>query len=1100
MPKPFEELEFINNLLNSIQIHYWLDFGCLLKWYRDKQLDESDIDFGILLQDYDKVKTIIETNKHHFEMVHYRDKEISIRLNGIKFDFICFVKKQQDLYFYAYKQNPYCSNKWNYEWRGKFPYTVYFPLRVMTINTMCVPVPNDIETKIRMQYGEDWNVPKPEIVCWTYELNQVKDINYNPIAVIMTTIERDEILFKVLPSYLKYPVKLYLLDQGKHTKEKDEYYDELRSQGHFVEYATDIGLSAARNYLINQGEEEYVLVTEDDIELTSNPYSLFNRFVNNNLGILGGLLIRNGKEQHYEYALDYANGVLTYKKSDNIDLCLNFFLAKRRVFNDIQYDNNLKLVEHTDFALRFKELNKWKVEYCRDFTGIHHGFKPENYMTYRKRAEQYVEQFKQKWGIHTIIKDDDENYKTDLTVFVLTHDNEPNYEKCLEALNNQTIRFKIDIIKNYHPMSVAFQEMLNRCTTQYYVQVDSDMIVNKDGIEILYNSILQSNEKECMVCYKLHDNHLNKAIDGIKIYKYDIFKNYPYNNVMSCEMEQLNRLEHDGYSYVRKSDVVGLHCPIWNKETIFERYFNYMEKLKKFQSPNYSNLLKKLLTIFLKETTKNNFYGLIGALTSAVIPEQKTDEKDYTTPLLAQFYLIDKTFDDFQFSDTVIAIPEIIIPEPEQEKPLVLQLAGIPCANRPYDINCLINNYSTKYKSRHILGGQYSKTHEDIPYREFPYDLLLKNDRDKIMLLLEEAKILHIHHRIDNMLLRMIPKNKKIIYTVSNLGSSLNLYNTPENAKYSEHVKKISDIITVTDQPMQKNAYNYLTTRTLPLVKYLFNQNIEKNNTKPIIVFAPTNRRLDDFTSKGYFRVLGTIYKLKLSGFEFDFDLIEGIPYTENLKRKQVADIIIDDIVNEEFHNTSIEGACYGAVVLTNYTDEKYPFFKTTLNQLEERIINFLKHPEMLKQAQKEMIDWVSVHYTPEKILKPFEDIYDEILSDSFKKETIETTHVVTLSPIEILRLLKKNNIRFYLANYSCLELVINKKLISDTLCIGVYDAHDIEKIKTIYNLPNLNIVRESVKTTKQFNIGDMTVTVPMPVIKYLEKTFHKPWRELSNG
>ncbi|MDD4354247.1 MAG: LAGLIDADG family homing endonuclease, partial [Candidatus Nanoarchaeia archaeon] len=344
------KLAYIQNLLIEANVVYFLDCGALLHWYRDKEIDKSDIDFGVLLKDYSKIQEIIEKHKSDFEMVYYRDKEISLRYLGTKFDFICYAEKDDKISLYAYKQNPFCNNKWNYEWKATFPKDVYFPLKTMEVEHLVMPVPNNIEERLALQYGRDWQTPK-NVPCWTYELNEAKVANYNPIAVLMTTIARDEILMKVLPSYLQYPVKLYLLDQGEETEVKNKYYDELRNQGHFIEYShKDIGLSGARNYLLSKLEdEEYVFLTEDDIELQTNPYSLLSEFTNNNLGILGGLLIRkpSNTEQHYEYELSFENKVFEYKKSDKIDIVLNFFLAKAKVFKDIQWDEALPLCEHS---------------------------------------------------------------------------------------------------------------------------------------------------------------------------------------------------------------------------------------------------------------------------------------------------------------------------------------------------------------------------------------------------------------------------------------------------------------------------------------------------------------------------------------------------------------------------------------------------------------------------------------------------------------------------------------------------------------------------------------------------------------------------------
>lgn len=1096
------KLAYIQSLLIEANVTYWLDCGALLHWYRDKEIDKSDIDFGVLLKDYSKIQEVIEKYKYNFEMIHYRDKEISLRYLGTKFDFICYAEKDDKISLYAYKQNPYANQKWNWEWKATFPKNVYFPLNTMEVEHLTMPVPNNIEERLALQYGRDWKTPK-NIPCWTYDLNESKDTNYKPIAVLMTTIARDEILFKILPSYLEYPIKLYLLDQGEETEIKNKYYDELRQQGHYIEYShAEIGLSGARNYLLSKiDDEEYVFLTEDDIELQTNPYSLLNDFTNNNLGILGGLLIRkpSDSEQHYEYELKLKNNILEYKKSTEIDIVLNFFLAKAKLFKDIQWDENLFLCEHSDFFYRLKKLNKWKVGYTRKLIGWHHNYKPYNYMLLRNKANDiYLDMFMKKWGINKIIKDNKiEHQYNELTVFVITHDNEPNFNQCLSALNNQSIKFKIDIISNYHPMSAAFQQMLDRCTTPYYIQLDSDMILYSDSIKIMLDAIKNSASNECMACFKLHDVHLNKSIDGVKIYKHDIFKAFPYVNMLGCEMEQLERIEKNGFIYKRVAKVLGDHSPIWTKESIFERYFNYVEKYKKLDSPNYVQLLQNLLDIYLKQQTLVNLYALIGGISSAVYPDKLTTEKDYTIPLLSKFKYIEQAFGEYHQ-------PEIIDVQ-SLEKPLVLQISGIPCANRPYLTAQMINTYSSKYKSRHILGSQYSKGHSDIPYREFPVDLLLKNDYDEVIKLIKQASIIHIHHRIDKVLIPFIPPSCKIVYTVSNINSSKLVKDIPENNILETHIKKISHLITVTDQPIQKKVYSYLTSRTVPLVPCMIEPILTRTNKKPLIIFAPTNQKDDIYVSKGYYRVLGIIYKLILNGYNFDFDLIEGVPYQENIHRKQLADIVIDDVVNEEFHNSACEGGTLGAAVLTNYTDSKYPFIKTTIDTLENKLILLITDKMCLRQEQDKMIKWSQTVYTPENIYKIYEQLYNDVLLIN-KPQSIESPIFLSnstiieedKSPQQILEILNQSNIKFWLANNSCLEAVQIKELKSSILQIGVATQQDKNTLLSLYKNSNLEIIINQKIQTKTISIYNKNYNIPSPVVSYLENLFGFNWKEIK--
>ena len=218
----------------------------------------------------------------------------------------------------------------------------------------------------------------------------------------------------------------------------------------------------------------------------------------------------------------------------------------------------------------------------------------------------------------------------EVTTFVISSGNNPNFKYCIEALDKQTMKTKIEIIKNYAPMPLAFQEMLTRCQTQYYVECDEDMILKENAIELLYNAIKSSDQKTAMVCYNLHDVHYDYDIVGIKIYKTEIFKKYPYNlNIISCEMEQLERMKKDGYKILIKDDVVGLHSPYWTNELIFERYFDLNEKYKLYGYSWLENLPHNLLQKLYSHPTTNNFYGAMGAILSMSSEEARNREKNF---------------------------------------------------------------------------------------------------------------------------------------------------------------------------------------------------------------------------------------------------------------------------------------------------------------------------------------------------------------------------------------------------------------------------------------------------------------------------------------
>ena len=328
----------------------------------------------------------------------------------------------------------------------------------------------------------------------------------------------------------------------------------------------------------------------------------------------------------------------------------------------------------------------------------------------------------------------------------------------------------------------------------------------------------------------------------------------------------------------------------------------------------------------------------------------------------------------------------------------VVQLARIPCANSGLELSNLINQYSDKYECRYILGANYSTGCAAIPFRAFPTDLFWPTQREECLKVIQEADIIHVHH--DWMFEEIEPLlvGKKVIITLYNLVNSLQYHpNDSFNKNYIARMKKYASILTVADQPLQKKMFSDVSIITVPLVKMLFNENVVKMNSIPHVVFAPTNREKVGIGKKMYYEVLDIINNLK-QHYQFTFDLIEGVPYEENLNRKRKADIIIDDVDPdfEKFHNTSIEAACFGAIPLTNFTSPEYPFQKTSIHTLTRTLEAFLKDPLLLKIQQKRITCWRENNYTAKKLLTVYENLYDT--KPLIKKELKDLTVFIIYS------------------------------------------------------------------------------------------------------
>ena len=437
----------------------------------------------------------------------------------------------------------------------------------------------------------------------------------------------------------------------------------------------------------------------------------------------------------------------------------------------------------------------------------------------------------------------------------------------------------------------------------------------------------------------------------------------------------------------------------------------------------------------------------------------------------------------------------------------VINLARIPCANSGYYLSQLINQYSQEYESRYILGSEYStKFPEVVPFRKFPKDLYWETQKQECIEVIKEADIVHIHHGFwcDTKEIQDLLKDKKVITTIYDLS----LF---DNTDYMERKNKISTLLTVADQPAQRRIFGHLTKHFLPLVNCLFHENTVKNNLIPLIVYAPTNRYpITNSSSKGYNEVLAIIDELKKEGLKFSFDLIEGVSHEADLNRKRKADIIIDDVINDSWHNTSLHSACFGAIAITGHTSSEYPFIKADLNTLKETLKFYITHPTELKEEQRKLSQWQKENYEPYKLLKRYEDIYNLLFKKDYIKPIINIYSTTSTKSVlfDFLKLCMSNKINTCLLKDTCLEAVKNMTISnSKKLYLGVQLNESVIKLlkQNKYKEENDCWIKDGVRIyfsalpyqTKDWKIDNQSLKVPLPVVPYLRNMYGDNWDKI---
>ncbi|MFM9009938.1 MAG: hypothetical protein ACKON8_03450, partial [Planctomycetota bacterium] len=217
------------------------------------------------------------------------------------------------------------------------------------------------------------------------------------------------------------------------------------------------------------------------------------------------------------------------------------------------------------------------------------------------------------------------------------------FPRCMAHLAGQDCRFRLEVILNVAPMSAAFQAMLDRCQTPFYVQVDEDMLLRPHAIRTLHERIKATPPEVPLVVAWLWDADLGMRRQGVKAFRHALVSRYPYADVQSCEKDQLRRMAADGFLHARPPEkepaeddpgVLGVECAHDDPARAFERYatleqrrLRHPDKLAWFE-PCAAEFLRRFRT----DAGEKHLLSLLGVIAGRLLgAERELGEKDFRT-------------------------------------------------------------------------------------------------------------------------------------------------------------------------------------------------------------------------------------------------------------------------------------------------------------------------------------------------------------------------------------------------------------------------------------------------------------------------------------
>ena len=190
-----------------------------------------------------------------------------------------------------------------------------------------------------------------------------------------------------------------------------------------------------------------------------------------------------------------------------------------------------------------------------------------------------------------------------ITIFLITIQGE-QLKHAVHSINQLPLKYNVlvNVIMNISPTARAYNCMVTRCTTPYFIQMDEDMEFLPSALDIIYSN-LRAMKKYYVQCYHLIDDYLGinnpPVIFGMKVYNTIVMKHHPVPNmhIATSSVDQLwhKSIEECGFEEKFIHTYIGTHGKHRSPFDIMLRYSKITKTMLDTNSQSRNGDKPKLL-------------------------------------------------------------------------------------------------------------------------------------------------------------------------------------------------------------------------------------------------------------------------------------------------------------------------------------------------------------------------------------------------------------------------------------------------------------------------------------------------------------------------
>jgi len=159
---------------------------------------------------------------------------------------------------------------------------------------------------------------------------------------------------------------------------------------------------------------------------------------------------------------------------------------------------------------------------------------------------------------------------------VVTSVGEPQFERCMESVKNQTVPFaNIIDIRDHVPVCSAFNDGVSQVQSEWFMHVAGDEVLYEDAVERVIKHVEQDNdEKTCGYFFGLQDTFLDWTIGFATFMRTAAYKAVVRPNRLSDDRKVNRMMRKRGWIIKKEMHfVVGTHFDKPDEFQVFSRFY-----------------------------------------------------------------------------------------------------------------------------------------------------------------------------------------------------------------------------------------------------------------------------------------------------------------------------------------------------------------------------------------------------------------------------------------------------------------------------------------------------------------------------------------------